>query len=45
LRLFGNISSIPKAEWDEDYIHMIKVFSHNSYGLNTKEHMAETFGF
>jgi hypothetical protein len=45
LKLFGKISNIPKAEQDEDYIHMIRLFSQNSYGVNTKVHMAETFGF
>ena len=45
LKLFAKISNIPKAEQDEDYIHMIRLFSQNSYGVNTKVHMAETFGF
>lgn len=39
------MSNIPKNQWDEDYIHMIRQFSQNAYGFNTKEHMRETFGF
>lgn len=33
LKLFGKISAVPKEEWDEDYIRLIKEMSDNSYGM------------
>lgn len=39
MKLFKKVTNVPREQWDEDYIHMIRLFSQNSYGFNTKENM------
>ena len=36
---------MPEDQWDEDYIHMIRELSENSYGLNMREKLIHPFGF
>lgn len=45
LELFAKVATLPEASWDEDYIKMIKDFSENSYGLEVREKLADSFGF
>ena len=45
MKLFRKVTTIPEEQWDEDYIHFIRDFSQNAYGMNLRERLIEPFGF